>query len=73
MIKEQRTRERVRGWSRILQFSISWLWPVFADDYFSYTCIFPSIAEFSVATVKLNCPTPQPQVTHGPLLESQNL
>ena len=49
-----------------LLFSVSHLQGVFSDDYFCCFCSFPRIPEFFIATVKLDCPTPQPQVTHGP-------
>ena len=60
--------------SQDLLFSVSHLQGVFAGDFFSYICSFCTIPEFSVAAVKLNCPTPQLQANHGPsTLEPQNL
>ena len=51
--------------SQILLFSVSHLLGVFADEYFCYICSFPRIPESFVATVKLNCPTPQPWANYS--------
>ena len=52
--------------SQVLLFSVIHFKGILADDYFPYICSFPTIPEFSVATGRINCPTPQPQVNHGP-------